>query len=319
MNVNVKIIGSMAFGLLTGVVASNYYHQSAIDEQNRLVAKLQTQLQDNKANSSGTTSNKTYAPPNKLEEAVSIIFELEGKVAELSAELVEKERQVAQGKAQSTLAQVQTEDTAALASKLRSPEFVRESVLPAGVLPVVGEISSQLKLSKGHSERLSKLLQAKAEADYSVINQYQKRINESADDADLFETEQWLTRQLTKNAEDYEGQLGEFMSDQQIEDYREFENDKHRQQYAVDASLVMNEMNRAIGDLTDYQRQEVEKLLDSNGADIQSHGLGAIGSPYSGTSTTAVPRQEQLEMILTPEQLQQYYSFMASGAELVIK
>lgn len=305
MNMKIKSISAMAVCLFTGIMATSFYYQDIIETQASVVADLQTRLNRASHTPARLSETATYSVEYHPDEASALIAELENTVALLSVALTEKQ--------QST--EAHDPELQTVAGRVdESPEFVKSSFIPMKVLPAVSELSMALTLSGDSKEQLADLLQAKAEADFDAVDLYMKKITEASDPQQMEEVEQLLSAQLADNANNYENQLTSFMSDEQIKKYREYEQLKHRQQREVSNSLALNEISTVVQDLNDYQQQEIRRLLGSGSSDIdEAFGLGTVGSPYAEPPPDVSLSPEQLELLLTPEQLQQYVAYLEGG------
>ena len=305
-----KFIGVLAICLFLGIGAVTVYFTKQFNQQQNTIAKLQVQLRDSVTKHSNFF--EAELPQTTIKQS-----ELSENNASLKQEITRLAKALA--KIQEQLKQQRTENEIGLPNSRKviaqqitqSPEFIKSTLVPLQVRPVVNELSSKLDLSAEEAERLSSLLQAKAEADFDASTTYIQKADDS-------HTIALGDSQLKQNQQHYENELRDFLSDKQIDTYRKFEEQKLGQQQQIANNFMVSELNLIVNDLNEYQQQEIKALFES-GSNLNSNvSLGVSGSPYarypnqpSFSQQSSIP--QQLEYLLTPEQLQKYNSYQANN------
>jgi|GEM_PF-4970035 len=163
------------------------------------------------------------------------------------------------------------------------------------------ELKSELSLSAEQSTQLYNSLQDKVERDVETQLLASNQLNSSF-------SEQILSDRVVENQAYFESDLAEFMSEEQINDYRAFERNKAIEQ--VEKAKVYGEslINSLIEDLEGHQREAISRYFASVEPDIEEIRVGSYGTPVFDNSFTQSAEEqvellETLETILSSEQL----------------
>jgi len=317
----IKFIGIATLSLLTGATATTIYFKELINQQNKTIAILQTQLEDNPPNYSNPTQDRSPQQTVSANGLAEDNASLKLTISKLAKALAKTDQQLKQQQAAENKKESDNPQEAIARRVSQSPEFIKSSLVPLQIQPVVGELTTKLGLSTEASERLKDLLQAKAEADVDASMPYIEKLDDNQDgthsEPDITNLVAQVDSELNKNQQDYENELEKFLNEEQLDGYREFEKEKFQQQQQLAVDYRSNEFNMVVNDLNPYQQQEIKNLYQENSNIGNSNiNLGVSGSPFSRQaqlgSQKQVITQQQLEYLLTEEQLRKYIVYLES-------
>ncbi|MBL4672343.1 MAG: hypothetical protein JKX81_08770 [Arenicella sp.] len=314
----IKFIGIAILCLLTGAGATTVYFKGLISQQKKTIAILQTQLEDKPKPPNYSTPiqdrlpQQTISPNGLAEDNASLKL----TISKLAKALAKTDQQLKQQQAENKNESDTPQEVIARQIS-QSPEFIKSTLVPLQIRPVVDELTTKLGLSTEVSERLTDLLQAKAEADVDASMPYMQKIGDTHSQSDMNNVIAQVDSELNKNQQDYKNELEKFLNEEQLDGYREFEKEKFQQQQQVAVDYRSNEFNMVVGDLNAYQQQEIKSLFQENShignSDIN---LGVSGSPFSRHaqlgSQKQIITQQKLEYLLTEEQLRKYTVYLES-------
>ncbi|MGK0438327.1 MAG: hypothetical protein ACJATK_001277 [Paracoccaceae bacterium] len=316
----IKFTGIAVLCLLAGASATTIYFKELIGQQQNTIAILQAQLEDSSFNYSDLIQDglprQTISANGLAEDNASLKL----TITKLAKALAETDQQLKQQQAENTKESDNADEVIARQVS-QSPEFIKSTLVPLQARPVVDELTKKLGLSKEASERLIELLQAKAEADVDASMPLIQKIGDNQDGAysesEINNVIAEVDSELNKNQQDYKNELEKFLNEDQLEGYREFEKEKFQQQQQLAVDYRSNEFNMVVGDLNAYQQQEIKGLFQENSNIGNSNiNLGVSGSPFSRQaqqgSQKKVITQQELEYLLSEEQLRKYLAYLES-------
>ncbi|SFC86571.1 hypothetical protein [Pseudoalteromonas denitrificans] len=203
---------------------------------------------------------------------------------------------------------------------MMTPDFLK-STLTMQLSPVTAELTNRLALSDAQSTALAQLLKQKAEADIDanapmleeMVNGDTKALLEKSFDGELDENEVDLAIKdlLTLNQENYQEELSDLLTSDQLETYQSFEQEKQQQEFEMVMAMESNMVISQIPSLNEYQKKEINRFFQQRQVDFLDVKIGTYGSPFAQSNMDNDPQlrthlQEQLEQLLSAEQLQEY-------------
>jgi hypothetical protein len=319
----IKSIGIATLCLLTGAAATTIYFKELIGQQQKTIAKLQTQLDDNSLNNSNLIQDglpqQTISAKGLAEDNASLKL----TISKLAKALAKSDQQLKQQQGENTKESGNPNEVIARQVS-QSPEFIKSTLVPLQARPVVDELTKKLGLSTEASEHLLDLLQAKAEADVDASMPLIQKIGDNQEgtysESEINNVLAEVDSELNKNQQNYKNELEKFLDEDQLEGYREFEKEKFQQQQQLAVDYRSNEFKMVVDDLNAYQQQEIKSLFQGS-SNIGNSGinLGVSGSPFSRQaqqgSQKKVITQQQLESLLTEEQLRKYTVYLESKSK----
>jgi len=318
-NSSTKFVGSLVICLFLGIGAVTVYFTKQINRQQNTITKLQIQLQDSVTNHSNFLNAEPPQPTIKQNEVAKDNADLKQEITRLAKALADAEQRLQRQRSENEIEFPNSRKNIAQQIS-QSPEFIKSTLVPLQVRPVVNELTSKLDLSAEEAERLMTLLQAKAEADVDAsapnIQKIGDNKNNNYSESDIDHAIALVDSQLGQNQRNYENELEEFLSDKQLESYREFEKQKLRQQQEITNNFRISELNMIVNDLNEYQQQEIKTFFEKNTHLNNNINLGVSGSPYArqqSQTSFQIPIQQQLEYLLTPEQLRKYSTYQTNN------
>jgi len=310
MNNKIRNLAIITVTYLLGVFTSGWYLdlESNFDEKvTEVKPYIETEQQTKKTLEKENNLNKLIESNQQLELQVSQLTEQlsESKIAHQSP--AEEENKIPKNKTSSFM-------------KMMTPDFLK-STLAMQLSPVTSELTHTLNLSDEQSKSLADLLKKKAEADIDantkvlekMVNGDAKEMIEDSLSGKQDESDAGLAAKelMAINQRDYQQKLMDIISEEQLEQYQAFEQDKQQQQYQMAMNMQSNMTMSQIPSLEEYQKSEIRQFFQQSHTNLPEVKIGTFGSSFAQSHTSADPTfhvnlQQQLEQVLTPEQLKGY-------------
>ena len=299
---------------LFGIFTSSWYLTSDkdfTDQVTKTTAPILTeQVQTNNSNEEDKYS-KLVISNQQLKQQISQLTEQlsqSNKDSELALQLVAENQTK------------KDEKTASSFIKMMTPDFLK-STLEMQLSPVTSELTHTLNLSDKQSKLLADLLKNKAEADIDanakvlekMTNGGAKEMIENSLHGKEDESVAALEAKdlMAINQSNYQNKLMDILSEEQLEQYQKFEEDKQQQQYQMSMNIQSSMTMSRIPSLEEYQKAEISQFFQQSNSNLPEVKIGTFGSSFAQSNTAMDPQfhmnlQKQLEQVLTPEQLKGY-------------
>lgn len=236
---------------------------------------------------------------NKLELELAIVK------AELK-ELREKNRDIADAKTVSAKnVSAEKKRIAELMKYFSSPENTKKRAHQA-LIAVKNELKGVLNLTDAQSSILNELLKNKVDDYLDAVDS----INAAMSKEEKVVLAEEVKSQIEANQRNFEQQLSNELSEEQIESYLVYEQEKVKQLHS--ASMVYHESHllSTFSDLDEYQKNEIKQYFHDLEPNLDNIKIGGFGTPGNYQRQRYHLDKEalllHLELVLTNEQFKHY-------------
>jgi len=318
MNKKIRDLVIVGGTFLLGVLTSGWYFYSNIETDTQTVVVKPSA-------SSKEVKTELAANTNNYNQLVKSNNQLKQQVAELTKQLTDSNQH------SEIVRRGETEPNNEIPEKkkfdfmaMMTPDFLKSAAVMQ-LRPATSELTHRLELSQEQSQSLADLLKQKVEADIDanavmmekMAKANARRLNEDSLNGNMDESDyqQDMFAQgkdlLAQSQRNYQQQLTDILSAEQLEQYQDFEQEKQQQQYQMNMTMRSITTMSKIPSLDEYQKSEITRFFEQRPISLPEVKVGTFGSsfaqrPFSGDPEFNTSLQQQLVQLLSYEQLEAY-------------